>query len=70
MKFSYAKLWKILIDRGMKKKDLAAQARITANTMSNMGKGKAVSLETIGRICRLFDCDVGDIVEVVLEEED
>lgn len=70
MKFSYAKLWKMLIDRGMKKKDLAAQARITANTMSNMGKGQAVSLETIGRICRLFDCDIGDVVEIVIEEED
>ena len=70
MKFSYAKLWKMLIDRDMKKKDLAAQARITANTMSNMGKGQAVSLETIGRICRLFDCDIGDVVEIVIEEED
>ena len=69
MKFSYAKLWKMLIDRGMKKKDLAAQARITANTMSNMGKGQAVSLETIGRICRLFDCNIGDVVEIVIEED-
>ena len=70
MVFSYDNLWKMLIDRKMKKKDLAEQARITPTTMSNMGKGKAVSLETIGRICRLLDCEIGDVVELRYEEGD
>jgi len=67
MKFSYNKLWKLLIDYKMIKKDLAEKANINATTMSNMGKGKAVSLETIGRICKVFNCNIGDIVDVILE---
>lgn len=70
MHFSYDKLWKLLIDNKMKKKDLAAKAKITATTMSNMGKGKPVSLETLGHICEVFNCNIGDIVDVVLEKKE
>jgi DNA-binding Xre family transcriptional regulator len=70
MQFSYDKLWKLLIDNKMKKKDLAAKAKITATTMSNMGKGKAVSLETLGHICEVFNCNIGDIVDVVLDTKE
>jgi len=69
MKYSYNKLWKLLIDHQMIKKDLAEKAHINATTMSNMGKGKAVSLETLGNICKVFNCNIGDIVEVIFEEE-
>lgn len=69
MSFSYNKLWKLLIDYKMLKKDLMKLANINATTMSNMGKGKAVSLDTLGRICIALDCNIGDIVDVVKEEK-
>lgn len=65
MILSYNKLWKLLIDHSMMKKDLMEKARINATTMSNMGKGKPVSLETLGRICKVFNCNIGDIVDFV-----
>ena len=67
MRFSYNKLWKLLIDKNMLKKDLQEKANLTANTVSAMVKGKSVTLETLGRICRVLDCNIGDIVEVVFD---
>lgn len=64
MKFSYNKLWKLLIDKNMIKKDLLEKANLTANTISAMGKGKSVTLETLGKICKVLECNIGDIVEV------
>ena len=63
MKFDYRCLWKILIDRGMLKKDLKEQAKITSTTLAKMGKGEPVSMEVLGRICRALSEDIGDIVE-------
>ena len=57
MKFSYNKLWKILIDKGMMKKDLAERA-----------KDMPVSMEILGRICVTFRCNIGDIVDVVIDD--
>ena len=65
MSFSYNKLWKLLIDYKMMKKDLMDKAKINATTMSNMGKGKPVSLETLGRICKVLNCNIGDIVDFI-----
>lgn len=67
MRFSYDKLWKLLIDKKMIKKDLASEAKISPTTMATMGKGGAVSLETLGRICIVLDCNIGDIVEIIKE---
>lgn len=67
MKFSYNKLWKILIDNGMMKKDLAAKANITSTTMAKMGKDMPVSMEILGRICVALKCNIGDIVDVIIE---
>ena len=61
--FSYAKLWKLLIDKKMIKKDLMEEASLTTTTIAKMGKGKPVSMETLGRICETLDCNVGDIVD-------
>lgn len=63
MRFDYRGLWKILIDRGMLKKDLKEQAKITSTTLAKMGKGEPVSMDVLGRICRALSVDVGDIVE-------
>ena len=67
MKFSYNKLWKILIDNGMMKKDLATKANITSTTMAKMGKDLPVSMEILGRICVALKCNIGDIVDVIIE---
>ena len=67
MKFSYNKLWKILIDKGMMKKDLAERANITSTTMAKMGN-MPVSMEILGRICVTFRCNIGDIVDVVIDD--
>lgn len=68
MRFSYNKLWKILIDNGMMKKDLAAKANITSTTMAKMGKDMPVSMEILGRICVALRCNIGDIVDVVIDD--
>ena len=65
MKYDYRKLWKILIDRKMLKKDLKEQAKITSTTLAKMGKGEAVSMGVLGRICHALSVDIGDIVEYV-----
>lgn len=65
MTFSYNNLWKILIDRKMKKKDLMAKTGITGTTIAKMGRGEPVSLEVIGRICKALNLNVGDIVDFV-----
>lgn len=67
MSFDYSKLWKILIDKKMIKKDLMKKANITSSTMAKMGKGQAVSLEVLGRICKALDCNIGDVVDLVIE---
>ena len=59
MKFDYRGLWKILIDRGMLKKDLKEQAKITSTTLAKMGKGEPVSMDVLGRICRALSVDIG-----------
>lgn len=68
MKFSYAKLWKLLIDKKMVKKDLMALTGITSSTIAKMGKEQSVTLEVLGRICKALDCNIGDIVEVYFED--
>lgn len=65
MEFSYNKLWKLLIDKNMMKKDLMNKTHITSSTIAKMGKNKSVSLEVLGRICVALDCDIGDVVSVI-----
>lgn len=54
MKVCYDKLWKLLIDKKMKKTDLIREAKISSNVLAKMGKEESVSLESIGKICSLF----------------
>ncbi len=65
MAFSYNRLWKLLIDRHMIKKDLMEMTGITSTTMAKMSKGLPVSMEVLGRICSAMEVDIGDIVEYV-----
>ena len=65
MEFSYKKLWKLLIDRDLKKKDLAEMAGISDYTITKMGKGENVTVETLGKICFALDCKLDDIMEFI-----
>jgi len=65
MKVSYKKLWKLLIDLDMKKKDLCALAGISPASVTKMGKGGHVTTEILSRICMALNCQVKDIMEIV-----
>ena len=65
MKISYEKLWKLVIDNKMKRQDLARAAEISANTVTKLGKNEDVSLDVLMRICKVFHCDIGDIMEII-----
>ena len=68
MTYSYNKLWKLLIDNNMMKKDLMVKANITSNTMAKMGKNEPVSLYALARICVALRCNIGDILDIVLDD--
>lgn len=65
MKYNYNKLWKLLIDKKMLRKDLMNQANVAASTMAKMSKELPVSLEVIGRICQVLECNVGDVLDII-----
>lgn len=69
MSMNYNKLWKLLIDRNMIKKDLREQASLSTNVIAKMGKGGDVSTEALRKICLALDCKIEDIVEVVPDTE-
>ena len=62
--FSYNKLWKLLIDRKLKKKDLREATHLSPAVIAKMGRGESVNLETLAVICRYLKCQIGDIVEI------
>ncbi len=70
MSFSFNKLWKLLIDNKLKKKDLAVKVKLSPSTLATMSKGGSVSLETLGRICKVLNCNIGDIVDVEFNESE
>ena len=63
MTVSYKKLWKMLIDKDMKKKDLCAKAGISSSSLTKMGKGGHVTTEVLLKICKALDCGIDDVVE-------
>ena len=69
MAVSYKKLWKLLIDRDMKKKDLAKVADISNYTITKMSKGENVTVDTLTKICSALHCDITDIMELVPDGE-
>lgn len=64
MNVDYKKLWKLLIDKDMKKTDLIPVAGISSNVLAKMNKGEFVSMESIQKVCKALECDVGDICVV------
>lgn len=65
MAISYKKLWKLLIDRDMKKKDLQKLAGISSATMTKLGKNENVNTEVLEKICRALECDISNIMEII-----
>ncbi len=65
---SYKKLWKLLIDRDMKKKDLQEKAGISASSVAKLGRNEFVSTEILVKICMALSCDTSDIMNMESEE--
>lgn len=65
MAVSYKKLWKLLIDKDMKKMDLAKEAKISGNTITKMSKGENVTTDILVKICSTLKCNIEDIMEIV-----
>jgi len=67
MRFSYNKLWKLLIDRDLSKKELAEKSNVSVTSISKLKKGANVNTEILLKICTALGCDISDIVELVKE---
>jgi len=65
MEISYKKLWKLLIDKDLKKKDLQQIAGISSATVTKLGKNENVNTEVLQKICIALKCDISDIMEIV-----
>ena len=65
MAVSYKKLWKILIDKDMKKKDLQVAACVSWASITKLSKGETVSMDVLGKICKALNSNIGDIMEFV-----
>ena len=64
MAVSYNKLWKLLIDKQMKRTDFACKAGISSNVLARMGKGQSISLDSLEKICKFLNCKVDDILDL------
>ena len=69
MSVSYKKLWKLLIDMDMKKKDLQQAAGVSSALIAKMGRNENVSTDSLVKICTAIKCDIGDIMEIVPSPE-
>lgn len=69
MKISYKKLWKLLIDKDWKKKDLEEKAQISHYTMNKLAHGDNVTTDTLAKICKALDCKLDDIMEITFGED-
>ena len=68
MGVSYNKLWKLLIDKNMKRVDLRTAANISSGTLAKLGKNESVTTDVLVRVCRALNCDIGDIMEILPDD--
>lgn len=66
---SYKKLWKLLIDRDMKKQELCEKAGVSSTSLAKLSKGENITTNVLIRICKALDCGIDDIMEIVPDEE-
>ena len=64
MPISYNRLWKLMIDKKMNKTQLKNAAKISGATIARLGKEESISMESMMKICKALNCDIGDIVEI------
>lgn len=69
MAANYAKLWKLLIDKNINKTTLREMSGISTGTLAKLGKNDYVSTEVLEKICRALQCNIGDVIEFVENEE-
>jgi putative transcriptional regulator len=69
MAVSYKKLWKVLIDKDMKKTDLQAASGVSCASITKLSKGETVSMDVLIKICKVLECDIGDIMELIADEK-
>ena len=70
MSISYNKVWKLLIDKNMKRKDLKEKAEVSQNVMARLSKNQAVTMETMEKICSVLQCNIGDVMEFAFDKID
>ena len=68
MAVSYKKLWKILIDKDMQKKDLHIASGVSWSVITKLSKSETVSMDALIKICKVLACDIGDVVELIPDE--
>ncbi|MDL2219684.1 helix-turn-helix transcriptional regulator [Ruminococcaceae bacterium OttesenSCG-928-O06] len=68
MAVSYKRLWKLLIDKDMKKRDLKEAANLSPSLMSSLNQDKSVTVNTLSRICEVLNCRIEDVMEIVPDE--
>lgn len=70
MMVSYKKLWKLLIDKDMKKKDLRLASGITTTALAKLGRNENVNTEVLVKICKVLECDISDIMKITDNPEE
>lgn len=69
MAISYNRMWKLLVDKKMSKADLRKSAEIAPNTMTKLRRDEPVNLAILGRVCKVLNCDYGDIMQYIDDED-
>ncbi len=69
MAVTYKKLWHMLLDKNMKKKDLQSAAQLTGHAMNKLSRDENVTTEVLAKICRALDCTVDDVIEILPDEK-
>ena len=70
MAISYNLLWKRLIDLGLSKTDMMRRVKISINVLARLSKGEPVSMDSMEKICKVLNCNIGDIMEFIPDESD
>ena len=69
MAVNYNKLWKLMIDKNISKSQLRMNSRVSTNVIAKLGRNEPVSIQTLSKICTTLHCDIGDIMEINLDNE-
>ena len=68
MPVSYNKLWKLLIDKKMKRTELMELSGISTNVLAKLGHDESVSMDSIAKICKVLNCDIGEVMEITSDD--